>query len=246
MYSVSNLYKSIVTLNPHWFETKVEINGVSYGENALMSVSTALRVFSQEQPTVGGCLAAELEVKMLAPSATIPRMAQVKPYVRVTDGTQTSEWVPQGIFYIDTREESHNDDELDILTLHCYDAMLKAEADFTGSTISFPAKDYRVVQLIAYAMGLQTSSAASNHNGIDERTKTLMNNGSGKYNIGLPVGYSMREVLGNIAAMYCGNWIINYDGQLRLVTLTELPDETYYLVDSSYDPITFGGDRIIV
>lgn len=246
MYSVSNLYNTIIAEDLHSFETKVEINGVSYGENVLMSVSTVYRVFSQEQPTVGGCLAAELEVKMLAPSATIPRMAQVKPYVRVTDGTQTSEWIPQGVFYIDTRETSHNDDDLDILTLHCYDAMLKSEADYPSTSISYPAKDYRIVQIIAHAMGLQSSSSASNHNGIDARTKTLMNNGSGKYNISLPVGYSMREVLGNIAAMYCGNWIMNYDGQLRLVTLTELPEETNYLVDNSYDAITFGGDRILV
>lgn len=246
MYSVSNLYNTIIAEDLHSFETKVEINGVSYGENVLMSVSTAYRVFSQEQPTVGGCLAAELEVKMLAPSATIPRMAQVKPYVRVTDGTQTSEWIPQGVFYIDTRETSHNDDDLDILTLHCYDAMLKAEADYPSTSISYPAKDYRIVQIIAYAMGLQSSSAASNHNGIDARTKALMNNGSGIYNISLPVGYSMREVLANIAAMYAGNWIINYDGQLRLVTLTELPEETNYLVDHTYDAITFGGDRILV
>lgn len=246
MYSVSNLYNTIIANASHWFESRVLINGVAYGESTLMSVSTVYRVFSQEQPTVGGCLAAELEVKMLAPSSSIPRMAQVKPYVRVTDGSQTSEWIPQGIFFIDTRETSHNDDGIDVLTLHCYDAMLKSEADFPSTTISFPAKDYRVVQLIAYAMGLQSSSSASSHGGIDSRTKTLMNNGSGKYNIALPVGYSMREVLSYIAAMYAGNWILTYEGKLRLVTLTELPEETYYLIDDHYDAITFGGDRILV
>ena len=246
MYGVSALYNTIIAQENHWFETRLNINGTYYGQSVLMSVGATYRVFSEEQPTVGGCLAAELEVKMLAPSASIPRMAKVQPYVRVTDGTQTSEWIPQGVFYIDTRETTHNDDGLDILTLHCYDAMLKAEADFPSTTITFPAKDYRVVQLIAYAMGLQTSSSASSHGGIDPRTKTLMNNGSGIYNIGLPVGYSMREVLGNIAAMYCGNWIMTYDGKLRLVTLTELPDETNYLVTSQYEAITFGGDRILV
>lgn len=246
MYSVSNLYNTIIAENNHTFETKVEINGVAYSESNLMSVSTKYRVFSEEQPTVGGCLAAELEVVMLAPSATIPRMAKVQPYVRVTDGTQTSEWIPQGVFFIDTREVTHNDDGLDILTLHCYDAMLKAEADYPSTSISYPAKDYRIVQIIAYAMGLQSSSSASSHGGIDARTKTLMNNGSGKYNIALPVGYSMREVLSYIAAMYAGNWILTYEGKLRLVTLTELPDETYYLIDSAFEAITFGGDRILV
>ena len=245
MLSTSALYNTIIS-GTHTFEAKVEINGVTYGESAVTSLISRYRVFSENQPTVGGCLAAELEVTLLAPSASIPRMARVRPYIRVKNATQTSEWLPQGIFYIDTRQTTHNDDGLDILTLHCYDAMLKAEADYPSTSISYPAKDYRIVQIIAYAMGLQNSSAASNHNGIDARTKTLMNNGSGKYNIGLPVGYSMREVLANIAAMYAGNWILTYEGKLRLVTLTELPEETYYLIDDHYDAITFGGDRILV
>lgn len=246
MLSTSQLYNQIISGQNHRFETKVNINGVDYGENITRSVSAKYFVFSENQPVVGGCLAAELTIEMLAPSAAIPRMAQVRPYIRVTNGSQTSEWLPQGVFYIDTRQTSHNDDGLDILTLHCYDAMLKAEADFTNTNISFPAKDYRVVQLIAYAMGLQSSSAASNHNGIDARTKALMNNGSGIYNISLPVGYSMREVLSNIASMYGGNWIMTFEGKLRLVTLTELPEETYYLLEEHFDAITFGGDRILV
>lgn len=242
MYSVSNLYNTIIANSSHWFESRVLINGVAYGESTLMSVGTVYRVFSQEQPTVGGCLAAELEVKMLAPSSSIPRMAQVKPYVRVTDGTQTSEWIPQGIFFIDTRETSHNDDGLDVITLHCYDAMLKAEADYQDTSVGYPHTAGYVVRVIAKAMGLQSSTSV--WDGVDSRTQELLT--TTVYNVGLPIGFSMRETLGNIAAMYCGNWIINYDGQLRLVTLTELPDETYYLVDSSYDPITFGGDHIIV
>lgn len=246
MLSTSTLYQQIISDQNHRFETKVNISGVDYGENMTRSVSAKYFVFSEDQPTVGGCLASELEVEMLAPSSEIPRMAQVMPYVRATNGSQTSEWLPQGVFYIDTRQVTHNDDGLDILTLHCYDAMLKAEADYPSTSISYPAKDYRIVQIIAYAMGLQSSSAATNHNGIDARTKTLMNNGSGKYQIGLPVGYSMREVLANIAAMYAGNWIMTYEGKLRLVTLTELPDETYYLMDEHFDSITFGGDRILV
>ena len=245
MLTTSALYNTIIA-GSHWFESKVEINGVTYGEDIATSLTSRYRVFSENQPVVGGCLAAELEVTMLAPSAEIPRMAQVKPYVRAKNATQTSEWLPQGVFFIDTRQTTHNDDGLDVLTLHCYDAMLKAEADYPSTSISYPAKDYRIVQIIAYAMGLQSSSAATNHNGIDARTKALMNNGSGIYNISLPVGYSMREVLANIAAMYAGNWIVTYEGKLRLVTLTELPDETYYLMDELFEAITFGGDRILV
>lgn len=233
MYSVSALYNTIIAKDEHWFQTKVEINGVAYGEDSLMSVRAAYRVFGDEQPVVGGCLSAELEVKMLTPDVLIPRMAEVKPYIRVTDGTDTSEWVPQGVFYIDTREESHNDNGLSTIKLHCYDAMLRSEVDYPSTEHEWPVTDWDVVQEIATAMGVD----------IDSRTHPLM---TAEYSIGLPAGYSMREVLGNIAAMYAGNWVMNFDGELRLVTLTELPDETNYLVDSLYDAITFGGDRILV
>lgn len=241
MQTTSALYNSIVAQTNHWFETRVRINGTYYGESQFFSLSSSYRVFNEEQPTVGGCLAGELEVKMIVPSVTIPRMAEVRPYVRATDGTRTSEWIPQGVFYIDTREITHNGNGLDILTLHCYDAMLKAEADYPSTSHNWPYSDKNVVKEIAWAMGLQAN--ASYTSGVDPRTLTLMNK---NYQIGLPVGYSMREVLGNIAAMYAGNWIMNYEGKLRLITLTELPSETNYLIDSAYDAITFGGDRILV
>ena len=241
MQTVSDLYNTIIAQTNHWFETRVRINGVYYGETQLMSVTATNRIFGAEQPTVGGCISGELEVKMLAPTVAIPRMAEVRPYVRVTDGTQTSEWIPQGVFYIDTRETTHNDNGLDILTIHCYDAMLKAETDYPSTSTSFPKSDVNVVKEIAKTMGLQSSITATS--GIDPRTLTLMNK---NYQIGLPVGYSMREVLSRIAAMYAGNWIMNYDGKLRLVTLTELPEETNYLIDETNSAITFGGDRILV
>lgn len=241
MYAVSDLYNTIIAQDNHWFEAKLDINGVSYTQDQIFSISIDYRMFTESQPTVGGCLSAELTASLLAPSSAIPRMAQVKPYVRVTDGTQTSEWVPQGIYYIDTRETTDNDDDLPILTLHCYDAMLKSEADYPNSTHSWPYSDINIIKEIACAMGLQNSISSTA--GIDTRTIALMDKG---YTLGLPIGYSMREVLSQIASMYAGNWIMNYDGQLLLVAVNGIPPETNYLIDSQYDAITFGGDRILV
>ena len=56
----------------------------------------------------------------------------------------------------------------------------------------------------------------------------------------------MRETLSNIAAMYCGNWVCNYDGNLLLIAVNSIPKETNYLVDNYGFAITFGGDRILV
>lgn len=233
MYTTSALYDTLIAQTNHYFETQVSVDGVVYGQDKLMSVNVAYTAFASEQPTVGGCLSGELYMSMLVPTSAIQRMAEVIPYVRVTDGTNYSEWIPQGVYYVDTRETTHNDDGLDILTLHCYDAMLMTEQEYPDSTMAFPATDVAVVQEIANTIGVS----------VDYRTWDVMTN---SYPISAPLGYSMREVLGNIAAMYAGNFIMTYDGELRLVGLAELPEETNYLIDNSYDAITFGGDRILV
>lgn len=233
MYSVSQLWKIIVSEQEHWFDVKVSINGVEYPQTQIFEITTDLRMFTENQPKVGGCLASELKLRILTPSATIPRMAQIVPYVRATDGVNTAEWIPQGVYYIDTREQTQNDDGLDILTLHAYDAMLKTETDYPDTTHAWPYPDTSVVQEIASALGV----------GVDERTFDLMTQ---NYQISLPAGYSMREVLSNIAAMYAGNWIMNYDGDLLLVAVNGIPPETNVLVDNVGDAITFGGDRILV
>ena len=233
MYNVPALWGTLIADPAHYFITKVSINGVTYTQDKIMEMSVDLRMFSDQQPGVGGCLSGELTLKMLNPSDAIPRMAEIIPYVCVTNGSQTSAYIPQGKYYIDTREITKNDDGLPILSLHAYDAMLKTEADFPDTLTSYPKVDTAVVNDIATAIGVT----------VDARTTALMTAG---YSIGLPVGYSMREVLGNIAAMYAGNWVMSYDGELLLIAVNGIPPETNYLVDNSGDAITFGGYRILV
>jgi hypothetical protein len=233
MYNVSQLWETLIADPNHYFETKVVIAGVTYQQSQIMEMSVNLRMFSEEQPGVGGCLAGELTLRMLTPATPVPRMALIEPYVRVTNGTQTAEWIPQGKYWIDTRETTNNDDNLPITTFHAFDAMLKTEGDFPDTTVSFPQTDIAVANMIATAIGV----------GIDDRTTALM---TSAYQIGLPVGYSMREVLSNIAGMYAGNWYVSYDGELLLAAVNGIPQETNYLVDNSGDAITFGGDKILV
>ena len=220
----------------HWFNVRVRINNVYYPQGDLMDMSTDVRMFCDEQPTVGACLAGELTLKMLKPSAAIPRMAKVEPFVQATDGTEVSAWMPQGVYYIDTREESKNDDGLDMLTMHCYDAMLKSEAPYPSTTHSWAnVYDTDTVKEIAYFMGLQSS--ASSTDGIDARTWDVM---TGGYKIPLPAGYTMREVLSYIAGMYAGNWVMTLEGKLLLVTISGIPEETSLLVNEAGNVITFG------
>ena len=240
MYDVSELWRALIAEPYHSFEVKVAINGVEYGSDYIRSLNVERSVFSGSNLGVGACTSAEINLVIDKPSETIPVMAAIEPFVRVTDGSDLSdqeghhsEWIPQGVFYIDTREVTQNDDGMPIITFHGYDAMLKTEQLYPDSSMEFPADDTDVVQEIADTIGVT----------VDSRTWDAM---TYAYPISLPAGYSMREVLGNIAAMYAGNWVMTFDGELLLVTIGGLPPETNYLVDSNDEPITFGGDRILV
>lgn len=236
------LWDSLAATDGHYFQVRVRINGSTYyGQDVIVDMSTEYRVFSDENPGVGGCLAGELTLSMLAPYDAIPRTAKVEPYVRVTDGTSTSSWIPQGKYFIDTRETTQNDDDLPILTLHCFDAMLKTETDYPSASEA-TYNDITIVRRIAKEIGLQSN--ITGNAGIDSRTVTLL--GSTSHGLGLPIGYSMREILSKIAVLYGGNWIMNYSGQLYLVPLNGIPAETNYLVTALGSPITFGGVRILV
>lgn len=145
----------------------------------------------------------------------------------------TSEWLPQGVYFVDTRERTVTDTGESVLEIHGYDAMLKAEQDFQSNTITGDSTDVQMVDEIASIMGVA----------VDERTYDIM---TAAYTIPLPTGYSCREVLGYIAAMYVGAFIMTDEGKLRLVSILELPPESNYLIDEAGDAITFGGDRILV
>ena len=226
-----NQWDTLMAQDLHWFETRVRLNNVYYTQDQIFEMSTEYRMFSEEQPTVGSCLSAEITLKMLKPYAVIPRMAKIEPFVRVTNGTTNSAWMPQGVFWIDTREESKNDDGLHVLTMHGYDAMLKTEAYFGNVQSGWPKTDLQTVNLVASTIGVS----------VDARTTALMTNA---YSISAPISYTMRETLANIGAMYAGNWIITVEGKLLLVSLADLPKETSLLVDGSGNIITFGEDAI--
>lgn len=220
---------------PHTTETKVNIAGVDYGEDVLIEVSTSLSLFENDIPRVGSCPSGEIDIRMLTPNVEFPRMAEIKPYVRLKDyNGNVSGWIQEGHYFIDTRKESKDDDNLSVMTIHGYDAMLKAEAMYPGdSSTDYPAADTYVVNRIAGIMGVS----------VDNRTTEMMTAG---FQIPLPASQTMRETLGYIASMYAGNFVISSEGKLRLIGLTEIGTETRYLVEESGDAIVFGEDRILI
>lgn len=233
MRSVSELFKELYE-NGCKTEVKANIAGTDYFMDSLVSMRTVRKVFSEDAPVLGSCVAGELSLELIASDSSIPRQAKIIPSVRLTDGNRFSEWLQKGVFYIDTRSTREDTTGAKILTIHGYDDMLKAEQDYPESSLSWPAADIEVVNEIAAFIGVPVS----------EKTKEIISNG---YQVQYPAQYTCRETLGFISAMYGGCFVMNDLGELELIRLAPVASkELGYLVTEEGDAITFGGVRILV
>lgn len=218
----------------HAVEAKLKIEGVEYGEDKI--VRKSLMVYGGLYSTfgIGNCCARQIDFEIY-PQGTIPRQAQIEVYVRLVLGEQVSEWIPKGVFFFSTRK---TDRVTGVLSVHGYDAMLKAEETWLDSSYdaeTWPMPASTAVADIAARMGVA----------VDSRTVL---------DAAFPVQYpvddegdmTMREALGRIAVANAGNWIITDEGKLLLVGLNSMPKETNHLVTETGSAITFGGVRILV
>ena len=229
MQQTSALYQSLITDTATYKEFRVVIAGVTYGQERIITLSTAANLMPEDTLSFGGAVAMEINLSILNPGQ-IPRMAEMVPSYRLVRGNQTSEWIQKGVFYIDTRS---TDELTGVLTIHGYDAMLRAEQEWMpDQSLTFPVTMAAAAQEIARLIGVT----------IDPRSIL-----STVYTVDYPAnGYTLRDVLRSIAVAHVGNWYMTDIGQLRLYRARDLPPETNYLVTQHGSAITFGGVRILV
>ena len=234
MHSVSNLYLSLLADKNHRVETKLSIAGVEYSQADI--VRDSLRVYGGLYSAfgIGNCSARQIDFEII-PKGDIPRQAEIKVYARLVSGEQVSEWIPKGVFFFSTRK---TDRVAGVLSVHGYDAMLKAEETWLDSSYdaeTWPMPVWTAVNDIAARMGVA----------VDSRTQL-----DAKFPVQYPVDsegdMTMREALSRVAVANAGNWIITDEGKLLLVGLNSMPAETNYLITESGSAITFGGVRILV
>lgn len=234
MHSVSDLWRTLLASPGHRKEVKLVIAGVTYGEDKIVDGSLRIDGGLYSDFGIGNCCARQIDFEIY-PQGTIPRQARIEVYVRLVLGEQVSEWIPKGVFFFSTRK---TDRITGVLSVHGYDAMLKAEETWLDSsydTETWPMPAATAVADIAARMGVA----------VDSRTVL---------DAAFPVQYpvdddgdmTMREALGRIAVANAGNWTITDEGKLLLVGLNSMPAETHYLITETGSAITFGGVRILV
>lgn len=187
-------------------ELKAVIGGLTY--NQLVSCKAYPAVF--DGLAIGQAAAAELSLSFV-PLGPVAKASKIQLSVRLTDGSVSTAWVPQGTYYIDHRDR---DMELGVLSVTAFDRMIFAEELYFPSgtlTGTWPRSAPSVVSDICTRLGI----SLDNRSQIDS---ALM--------VTAPVNLTMRDVLRNIAAAHGGNFIVTPENRLRLLLLADLPDLT--------------------
>lgn len=176
------------------------IGGVAYpNSTAHLTECRTYGAFFDSEFTIGAAVSRQIDLSILNPGE-IPRGAEIKLY---------EEDEPQGVFYIGTRPT----DNKDVLSIHGYDAMLKADTAWLTEgyeNVVFPVSEDDAVNDICSRMGVARAPGMTLNN---------------EYPIDYPVGeygdLTMREVLRGIAGANAGCFFINLRGELDLWRPTE-------------------------
>ncbi len=166
MKQTTQSYKDIFANPNHWAEHQVTINGVTYGMDAIVKLSTPGQLFDTSGPGIGSAVSREMELEFM-PRGTIPAAAKCVVKTRIgaideaTGFEQWSTWIPMGEFYIDSRAY---DETGEVMKVHCYDAMLKTEYVYldkhmdSDSGASWPKQAREVYQNISADIGVTGSA----------------------------------------------------------------------------------------
>ncbi len=219
MRSRTALWEQITRRGRFELETKAKVGNTEY---TAISAPAIERTLMSSPLSVGNCQAATLSLSILTDDV-IATSSPVVILGRVNNGTNFSEWKEFGTFYINQRDTSYEG----LVTLSCYDAMLKASQDYVSGSneANWPKTMEAVVTEIAYRIGVE----------VDPRT--VINTGE-DYMVPYPSGLTMLQVLGYIGACHGGNWVITEENRLRLIPLVTSPDETFFVIDPDYQRIT--------
>ena len=190
----------------HVGELLITIDGTQYAGEDIVSCEIE-RNLLENTVEVGNATAAVLTLEINQKGTIAKRAKVVVQYRLVLDDAKT-DYIPQGTYWINTREASGR-----YLKLTCYDAMLMGQQNYLSDTTAddWPKQESDCVAEIAQRIGVELDSRSSIGTG-DNHT------------VSMPVGRTMRDVLQQIGAANGGNWCITPAGKLHLVPLAGTGD----------------------
>lgn len=242
MHSTSTLYETIKS-GLYTVRVILEIETVTDGtteyveldESKIYSLKTSGSVFPEGKPSIGNFCAREIDTIFEPPTGkTIPKQARMRIFTYLDNGTQQSERIPKGVFFIDTRE--YNADKTKMM-VHGYDAAVKFDSDIAETDFEWPVDVSNLVLALAHSVDV----------GVVMPVDLINLLSTNIYKVPLTI-CTKREMIQYIAAAIGCNAVIDDKGRLTflLLRIDAAEVDTYYLADENGNYITIGGDRIIV
>ena len=224
MYSVSDLFKHYLSQSDRQFEIKTVIDGKTYDNTSVIEFSIEDSIVPSEEFTLGSVISAKLTLSIRT-SDTIANNAQVQPYVRMYGNDGYTEWLPLGVFYIDSRTYQNN-----VWKFTCFDKLITSQQDYV-SGLAFPVSMQEVWDEICNALddyiplsGVSWEWPFDFTVAGDVLTQPCFYIDSGvkidpTYNIPYkPDGlYTMRDMMGYIASAHASSVKMTREGQLKFV-----------------------------
>ena len=133
MQTVSQLFEDICSTPNYTTRVRVTVDDTVYTMSELISLSRSVQSMESVSKLIGNAMAGTAKVTFI-PSSPVPTAAEVKIEICVTDGTDTSEWIEHGTFYVSKRYRSEFGSG-DAIELVCYDSMCKTDSQYASQTL---------------------------------------------------------------------------------------------------------------
>jgi hypothetical protein len=205
VYPVSDYFNSLVMAPNREFDVKILMNGTEYNSNKVVEFELYESIVEGEDYTIGAAVPTRLDLTIKTEDI-FPSNAEIKPYIKLYGDGASSEWMPFGVFYIDSRKYIN-----DVWEFVCYDKLMLANQPWE-TELYLPATMKEVIEEICDMLEIQICPDTV----IRAYEVPLMTH-----------EFTMRQVIGYIAACHGANARINKDGCLEFVECKQLKGGWY-------------------
>lgn len=232
MYPVSDLFKLLVKERDSVLIVKADVAGEEYDRKDIIDFAIESKLVTGEEFEIGTVIISQLVIKLKLKSE-IPKNARIIPYVAYDtrsiawstaaipwEETEipweggTSEWMPLGEFYIDSRTQ---DD--DVWRIVCLDKLIWSETEYK-STLTYPASMQAVWDDMCAQIGYTCDSSVQINPSYMVNVK--------------PIGYTCRQIMGWIAGANSASVKAGKDGKIQFKRYVSNPVSDFKLTTSDY------------
>lgn len=197
MYTTSQNYKNYIKEPSRMFESKIILGSRTLNNDDVIQLKTEL-----QQPsngfTLGSCISKSLELTLKNDGGTYASAGVLDVSIGLKMG-ELIEYIPQGLFNIDTVEKTDY-----TVKITAYDNMIKFETAYSEKYDNPTLK--QVIQQLQTITGVEFDSSVT----IPSYTLSKLS------------GYTCREILSYAASLMGGNAYITRDGKFTIVTPVEV------------------------